>query len=288
MAKSEGNFLFIRDQEIDLLITLHDMIFLDIEYLENFIYQNISRRTIERKLIGLEKEGYIKSFFTPKADGERATNIKIITLDKLGVEEVKSLTGTVNWDKRWTKRSPSFIHHNISLANLRGAFYRDQKDDFKLVSWITERESYYQYAGRKDDVIVPDGTTVFHRKLNEKTAYFAYFMEMERSRQRISFSQNKLKRYNAYAGLKAHIKHPIFEIPPAITSVCFVSMAENEMMNLIEHTEKVSTNHLRTVMYSTYDKVMSDPMGKIWRFKGQDDGLYPMWTIFKKEEEKTE
>lgn len=280
MGKSEGNFLFIREQEMDLLITLHDMIFLDIEYLQKFIYPNLTKKTVERKLISLEKEGYIKSFFTPKSDGERATNIKIITLDKLGVEEVKGLTGEVNWSDRWTKRSPSFVHHNISLANLRGSFYRKKLDDFELVSWVPERDCYFQYAGGKNDVIVPDGAMIFNRKAKEQSVYFSYFMEMERSRQRMSVNQNKLKRYNAYASHESHKKHSMFEIPPRVLSVCFISRTDNEMQNLIEHTKKVPTDKLHGVLYSTYERVMDDPYGRIWRFKDQNEEFYPMWKLF--------
>lgn len=276
-----GNFIPIGEEEKDLLITLHDMVFLDMEYVQKFIYPAKSKQVVLRKVRNLEKEKYIKSFYTPKVDETGAKNIKIITLDKFGVEEVAALTGEINWSNRWTKRSPAYIHHVLSLANIRAACYAGKSSGFDLVSWVPERSSYFQYSSRKEEVIIPDGTMIFKRTVNDNSAYFAYFVEMERSRQRISVSQNKLRRYNDYVGHKAQQKHSIFPITPIGLMVTFISANENEMLNLIEHTKNVTTNNLTNVLYSTYQDVIENPYGDIWRCKGRGEDKYPLRKIFK-------
>lgn len=280
--KEEGPVItHLGDRERDLLMMLYDMLFVDIDFVSTYIYPEILPTSAHRRIRKLEESGYIKSFKTPRADGVSVQNIKVICLDRLGVEEVEALTGESRWDTRWTKRTPTYIHHLIQLAKMRGILQEKQLPDFQFQTWIPERSSYYQYGQRKDDVIVPDGTVVFKRIVNDKAGDFAYFVEMERSRQRAAVSINKLRRYNEYMGRENGLaKHSIFETRPVITRVCFISANENEKLRLIEHTKDVDTSRIQAVLYTTYDEVLNDPYGEIWCFKGRE-GKHTMWKIIR-------
>lgn len=275
---SGGVVIYLGEKEHELLVTLYDMLFADIDFVSTYVYPDLAVPSVHRRIRKMEEAGYIKSFSTPKADGERI--VKVITLDRMGVEEVEALTGEIRWDTRWTKRTPSFIHHLLQMTKMRGAFQQQELPDFQLRHWISERSSYYQYGQRKEEVIVPDGTAVFRRIMNDKAGDFAYFWEMERSRQRITVSQNKLRRYNEYLGRDAISKHPIFLEKPVVTRVCFISATENEKLRLIEHTKNVDISNIQAVLYTTYEEIISDPYGEIWVFKDSEPAAkYNMWKI---------
>ncbi|MEK5645953.1 hypothetical protein BK138_34450 [Paenibacillus rhizosphaerae] len=277
--ENEVAVIHLGEKERDLLLMLYDMLFADIDFIGTYVYPDLTLSSVHRRVRGMEDFGYIKSFTTPRVEGDSMHNIKVVTLDRLGVEEVEALTGESHWDTRWTKRTPSFIHHLLQMAKMRAAFQKQEMPDFQLHTWVSERGSYYQYGQRKEDVIVPDGTAIFRRVMNDKAGDFAYFMEMERSRQRAVVSQNKLRRYNDYLGRDAVSKHPIFYQKPVVSRVCFISATEKEKLRLMEHTKDIDTSHIQAVLYTTYEEVISNPYGEIWVFKNADQTKYTMWKI---------
>lgn len=111
---------------------------------------------------------------------------------------------------------------------------------------------------------------VFKRDLPDRSVYFAYFLELERSRQRKEISQDKLKRYNEYCKRGSQNHHNNFGFPVSLIRILFVSANENEMNKLMEHTGHVATPDIQAVLYSTYEQVLSDPYGPIWKAKGMD------------------
>ncbi|MFS0728374.1 replication-relaxation family protein [Paenibacillus sp. 1P07SE] len=278
IEQERDSTVYLGKREQDLLLLLYDMLFLDMDFIHRYIFPDQVLGSVHRKVRKLEDGAYIQSMMTPRVDGETAKNIKVITLNRLGVEEVDAMTGECRWDSRWTKRTPTFIHHLLQTAKVRGALQAQSIPEFQFQQWISERHSYYQYGQRKEDVIVPDGTAVFRRRQNEKEGDFIYFMEMERSRQRATVSQNKLRRYNDYIAREAFTKHAIFSLPPVLFRVNFISASENEKNRLMEHTANVDTSKIQAVMYTTYEELLANPYGDIWSFKGSDK-KYSMWRI---------
>lgn len=269
--------VLIGERERKMFLLLFDMVFLDIDFLHRVVYEDMLKTSVYHKIRKLKNEGYLKTFSTLRLDGKGL--IKIVTLDRLGVEEVEGLTGKNNWDSRWTKRVPAFIHHSLQLAEIRSSFEKEKKEDFILQEWLSERESFFSYGEGKNDVIRPDGTLVFERRVKGQAGLFAYFMEFERSRKHKHVNRDKLLRYNEYLRRGGPKRHPIFDVPPVVTRVCFVAITEEEMLDLMEDVKNVSTDHIQAVIFSTYSEVLENPYGEIWRLKGGGSSRSFMWKI---------
>jgi hypothetical protein len=98
----------IGEIEEQIFVSLHDLVFIDVEYLAKYIFvrpdgKTYSRGWISRQMKALEAEGYIKSFPVAKAS-VRGNDRLVYTLDTKGVQEVKEILGEADWDARWTQR----------------------------------------------------------------------------------------------------------------------------------------------------------------------------------------
>lgn len=265
---SKGGTIQIQESEENLFVDLYDMVFLDLKYVQKVIYPNVHRKTMLIRIRKLEDAGYIQAHRV-LAGSTR----KVLSLAEGGVQEVRDLLGEARWDSRWVKRSSSFIYHALHVAQIRAAYQVNETGNpaISYQEWVSERRSYYQYGGRESEVIVPDGTLILERTLEERPpAYFGYFIEMERSRQRAQVSINKLRRYAEYCAREG-FKKQAFDHPLALVRVLFISATENEMRKLMEHTKDVDTQAIQAVLYTTFDEVTEDPYGEIWRAKGSRD-----------------
>lgn len=272
----------IGEKEQQLFLDIHDLIFVDMDYLLNNIYvkdDGISYHPVYVRNIlrDLEKQEYIKVFNILNDEYVRSYK-RVFTLDHRGVEEVDALLGATHWDNRWTDRTPTYIYHALRTAHIKSAFEskRDEnKRDFNYTSFVSERNSFFQYDNAdKKAVIRPDGTLIFATEINNETYNFPYFVEVERSRQMRSVSCNKLIRFNIYAKEQSYKEHTRLEHDIAgSVRVLFVSEGEGEMNNLIKHTKGVPTMNLNAVLYTTYEQVINNPYGAIWRVKDKPDLL---------------
>lgn len=265
-----------RDQEI--FIDLYDLVFLDVEYLRKVHFVNedgkpASRQAVARRMRLLEENEFVVSQRIPitnkNAPMGRAKNV--FSLGVKGIEEVRELLGDyeVRWDYRWTDRTPSHIYHALEMAHVNAAFKNANHPVYQLHDWLNEARGQYRYSAGRDGQIKPDAITILHHE--EKGHYIGAMIELERSRQRKDVSINKLKRYNSYCKAKCFKEHSAIEVDIPAPRIVFVSAKENEMINLINHTKDVDTSETLGVLYTTIDKLLSNPFGKIYRGKGATD-----------------
>lgn len=269
MTSAKPLFLTPRDQEF--LVDLYDLVFLDVEYLSNYIYEG-SDPTIYRRLQKLEENGYIKSFRLPLLEsGPSGRSKKVFTLDKKGVDEIREIIGDVNWRYDTADRAPSHVYHQLMLAQVKGAYATKESDSFGFYEYLNEKRSYYQHVDKEHEeksvIIRPDATVILEKQGN----YAAFMLELERSRQRKEVSIEKLKRYNRYCQNNYFKEHQAFDVEVRAPRIVFISNQENQMKRLIEHTKDVNTNSVNGVLYTTYEKIVNDPFGEIFLAKGSTD-----------------
>ncbi|MDM5205413.1 MULTISPECIES: replication-relaxation family protein [Cytobacillus] len=274
----------IGDIEEQLFVSLHDLVFVDVPYLEKYIYVHpdgtaYSRPWISRQMNALQREGYIKSFPVAKAS-TRGNDRLVYTLDNKGVQEVKEILGESDWDKRWTDRTPTYIYHSLQMSHIQGA-YASQKDKvFAFKEFFSERRAFRNYGESSKDkegkvkqsattVIRPDGAFVLERTLNEQSIQILYLVELERSRQRIDVTINKLRRYNEYVRKGAYKDDVVFGDNIQLVRVLFVSSNQNERDQLMRNAKKAESREIEKIggalMFATYDEVLENPYGDIWK-----------------------
>lgn len=271
---------FLTPREQNLFVDLYDLVFLDVEYLQKVIYRHngkpSSKPAIYRRTKLLEQNGYISSFRLPIVDKANPSgrSINVYTLDTKGLEEVRELIGDVRWDSRWTDRTPSHIYHCLEMAGIHASFKLIENEKFELHGWLNEARGQYRYADGRDGQVKPDGMLILKAKGRESFAGF--MMEIERSKQRKDISIGKLKRYNKYCELKCYLEQESIDVKMAAPRIVFISARENEMKNLMLHTQEVDTSAINDVLYTTIEKIKADPYGRIFYAKGSanPDQLY--------------
>ncbi|WP_221568660.1 replication-relaxation family protein [Alkalihalobacillus sp. TS-13] len=281
----------ISSREEALFETLHDLVFVDYPFLEKYIFLNSDgtpqhQNTIRRALKSLENEGYIKSFPVPKAHVRGADRLAY-SLDTQGIQEASEILGGADWDKRWTQRTPTYIYHSIQIAYILMIYKTNihHAKELEFVDYFSERRAFRNYGewskdkyGKKRQspatVIRPDGAFVLKRLVKEKEFKFLYFVEMERSRQRIENTLEKMFRYNQYVLKKAYKEDFVFgDID--VVRVLFVSNKETERDRLLFHSKKADTKAIEkiqgTLFFASYDDVMANPYGAIWKANNSED-----------------
>lgn len=269
--------IFLTPREQELFLDLYDLIFLDVDYLQKVIYQS-SKPAIYRRTKLLEEHGYITSFRLAIVDkaNPAGRSKNVYTLDSKGLEEVRELLGEARWDTRWTDRTPSHIYHCLEMANVHASYKLIDNDHFGIHEWLNESRSQYRFAEGRDGQIKPDGMLLLKAKARDIHA--GVMLELERSKQRKDVSIGKLKRYNRYCELKCFTDQESIDVDIAAPRIVFISVKENEMRNLILHTKDVDTSSTKGVLYTTMDKILADPYGKIFFAKGSrnPETLYGM------------
>lgn len=285
----------IGQREETLFETLHDLVFVDYEYLEKYIFLNPDGtsqhiNTIRRALKSLEGEQYIKSFPIAKANVRGADRL-VYTLDKNGIAEVSQILGGADWDTRWTQRTPTYIYHSLRMANILTTYKNGiaQANDLAFGEYFSERRAFRNYGEWRRDkdgkkrqsahtVIRPDGAFILTRTVQGKEFRFLYFVEMERSRQRIENTLEKMFRYNQYVLKKGYKDDPVFGSIDVVR-VLFVSEKETERDRLLFHSQKADVREIEKVQgalfFATYSDVIADPYGVIW--KAHASALEDQW-----------
>lgn len=271
-----------RDQH--LFQTIYDLVFVDIDFLRNVIFRKKNgdlpkRQYVQKRMRDLEAHGFISSHRLPITDRHipMGRTKKVYTLDSKGIEEVRACLGEhVKWDKRWTDRTPSHINHALEMTKVYAAFETAQNPDLKLYDWLNETRAQHRFSEGTDGQIKPDSFLIFD---GGDGRYGGIIVELERSKQRQIVSVKKLERYNQYCYDKAFQKHEEIEVKIGPPRIIFVSLKENEMNNLIKHTENVDTSDTFGVLYTTLDELIANPYGRIFKAKNsmEPDQLYSLF-----------
>lgn len=290
----------IGDLEELLFASLHDLVFLDYDYLEKYIYvhpegKSYSKYWISKQMRTMETEGYVKSFPVAKATVQGRDRL-VYTLDSKGVQEVKEILGEADWDTRWTQRTPTYIFHSLRMSHVQ-AVYASQKDDFyRFTEYFSERRAFRNYGefltdkeGKKKQpattVIRPDGAFLLERDVNGQTIKFLFFVELERSRQRIDVTLNKIRRYNEYVRKKAFENDAIFGDGVRVVRVLFISNNDTERNKLCENAKKADTREIEKIggslLFAAFAEVTTNPYGEIWKSKNSTDPNR-LYSLYKK------
>lgn len=282
--------LILTPRDQDILIDLYDLVFIDTEYLRKVHFINdegkpISRQFVNGRMKKLEAHEFVISQRIPITDKTapmgRAKNV--YSLGQRGIEEVRELLGDpdVRWDSRWIDRTPSHIYHALEMAHVNAAFKTANHPVYDLHDWLNESRGQYRYAEGRDGQIKPDAVAIIHHQ--EKNYHAGFMIELERSRQRKDVSINKLKRYNKYCELLGFKKHAAIDVPIVQPRIVFVSARENEMINLMKHTSEVATDATAGVLYTTIERLLTNPYGQIYRGKNSTNerDLYGLFSAIK-------
>lgn len=281
-----GNIVFqIPDEE--LLMSIHQHIYVDIEYIHQKIYAGYTRKSVTNRLYKLGQAGYIRYEYLPvisarKEARKSAKPQRIYTLTTKGVDMVRGFRGEVHWKSSWSQRSASFVYHSLMLARIECAMTLSSKQEGKLElkEWINEPRATFQYAKGKNRVIRPDGVAIVGLK-GEVDKNLGVFIEMERSYGSKSVLEKKILRYNDFLQREEKLSDyrmhmgMAYDIPKAkevpgkdvsvpLWRLVFVAGSESREKELIRYLKDVSSPEI-PVYITLFQDILQDPFGSIYR-----------------------
>lgn len=192
------NNISLLEEDINLLIKLHDFTFLDSNTIARYVLKRRLNNT-HRRLATLREAGYIQSF-----DGflELVRRpIQIFTLTRLGsqvVEEFQGYSDFVN-----IRKLPVTYTHTIEVAKTVLAFEETgEKLGMIVKEFIPEKRAFFQYGSSKKHVLRPDGVMIIGHKDNSDLD-MGIFIELEKTRNKRSVMKEKMLRYGEFFGTES-------------------------------------------------------------------------------------
>lgn len=195
--------IYLNKDDDNLLLYLHDLIYVDIPFIQRYIYTKYEREIVVRsRLRKLEEAGFVKSFSSYIHDGERVS--KIYTLALPGMERVEQLQGFHHWNQRWTRKLMPWYQHQLMLNDIYMQLRQHlEAQGVVIVDFVPEPRAFYQYSQSKTDVVQPDGILVLREE--GKTDTMGIFLELERSVTKRKNTLQKVRRYNDFFQREASI-----------------------------------------------------------------------------------
>lgn len=264
-------YLVLSDQDKDLLVKLHDFIYLDSEFIVEHVLTNYyGKPAVMHRLRTLEDAGYIKSFTVPIEFATKPVNVYTLTM--FGVEIVEQIQGVVKWNRHWTTRIAPWYQHQLMLNRIV-VCYQNKVSEYELEfkDWIPESRATWQYSKDKSDVIKPDGLMIIGPKGSSQN--FGLFIELERSVAKRQNTVQKTIRYNDFLNrgqetLDDYDMHVCFEAPVTDWRVLFIGGNEPNSQKTIrdilsvETIEKMQLNI--PILVASRGDIEKNPFGEIY------------------------
>ncbi|WP_377520384.1 replication-relaxation family protein [Priestia megaterium] len=266
-------YITLNEQDTDLLIKLHDFIYVDSNFIVEHILTNYAdRKYAMNRLRLLEESKYIKSFTVPMRGYEKPGNL--YTLDAFGVEIVEELQGFSKWQKKWTTDVPAWYQHQLMLNRLVLS-YTKQAEELGLAvkEWIPEARGTFQYGKSKSEVIKPDGVLVVGEADSDQN--IGLFVELERSVAKRQNTIQKIIRYNDFLKrgketLEKYDMHVGFEEPILDWRVLFIAGNETNtkktMRDLLSIPAQERTHIKVPVLAANLEETKKDAFGDIYHY----------------------
>lgn len=184
----------LNDEDIDVLLNLHDFIFMDLDIAEKHFYS--SYNNVGRKMNSLIDGGYLESYNGLFAKNHRPK--KIYTLTSKGSEMVEEIQGYSNF--RTMRKLPITYLHTINVARTVLAFKdagEKLNEKMKVKEFENERASFFQYGTSSAEVIRPDGMFVVGFEDSEDEN-IGILLEIENTKTKRSVLKEKMKRYGEF------------------------------------------------------------------------------------------
>lgn len=273
--------LVLRDVDKDLLMMLHDFIYLDLEFIHAHVYKNYQRFTsVRSRLYKLEEAGYIKMFSSVETPTPPHYLGSVVTLSETGASIIEELQGYGRWNRAWTRKLPIWYRHTLLLARAVIHYMNVENERYRFVDFIPEARSYFKYGSTQSDVIRPDGLMVISiADMDGDETIIGIFLEMERSNSKRYSIQNKIKQYEGFlGGLDTTEKYQAEKVPEEPIdhwAVLFISTTEKEAAVLKrkldyinpavgERPSKVRPGMNMNVFLTSIDKISENPLGDIY------------------------
>lgn len=254
----------------DLLQRIAKHGFVDMEYVYRFTYPKRKKRTIDARLLQLERHRYLnitRTFIPPDYTMDYRCGYRIITLGTNGLE-VMSHMGILAADHREIMKtsSPYRMYHQVQVATVCDtiqSFYQSQESRWEVLEILNEKEAYLE-----ESLNQPDAILVFKQKGRDPadSPIVTIYLEIERSYASVKSLNRKLRGYEI--SLRKRMYDHKLNIRSTEQRVLFVTQTMGQREALITKLSTQATPlHL---LISGYQETIHRPMDPIYINPGNE------------------
>lgn len=264
--------MVLKEEDKQLLLHLHDFIYLDIAFIAEHIYKGYTgEHSFYRRLSKLEECGYVKAHMLQARDGDKRLS-KVYTLTKFGVDEVFELRGLVHWRSEWSHNPPNSYKHQLLIADSVKS-YQDQAEQngLEVKEWVTEARAFYDFpltntSRKKSTAIRPDGILVLGRPDQENG--YGFFIEMERSYSPKERTIRKIEQYNEFFNRREELmdsykRKVAFDSDVNSFKIVFIGGTDAKAEKLLR--DLAGETSALPILIAPRSAVESNPYGAIYR-----------------------
>lgn len=268
--------MMLREPDRQLLLHLHDHLYLSREFISKYIYTDYKSPTsIYKRLDTLRSNGYIKSF-SLQVDPNNHHPSNVYTLTKFGVDAVENLRGSVHWQPEWSKYPPHSWLHSLMIAEVVKSYeFKGWNLGIEVKEFIPEARAQFDFeTGGRKAYLKPDGIMVLGKSGTERG--MGVMIEMERSYAKKERTLRKIDQYNEFFSrldeLQGKYERKVaFDVFIQGWKVLFIAGTEAKMHKLLrdmaEETPEVTT------LVAFKGDIERDPFGAIYRDVTDPDNL---------------
>lgn len=256
----------IRNEEMNLLTEIAKHRYVDLDFIHIFIYPNLKKDTIKKKIINLKKNEFIIDTYTfiPKGyTAQRQFGYRIFALGKVGLQYMKEEGTDVDDNtKMILTTSPYRMYHQVQVATVDDTLYKyysieNAGNPFLFIRVLNEKESYNEELKHQ-----PDAIAIMQSK--STGAYASLFIEVERSYATNNRLRSKLLNYKSEIQNRYYVE----KIDNNIIRyrLLFISQSENEYEILKNKLELLLDEIDVDVACVMYHEFIKNPVIKYMKF----------------------
>ena len=266
----------ILDDDIDLMIRIARHGFVDMDYIQLFVYRGRKIRTIKERLKQLALHDYLiveRTFIPANHTASFRTGYKIVTLGKRGLQYMQDMGYEAKDNtKAFLSYSPYYMYHQVQVATVCDIIqskYEDGNSNWYVDEILNEKEAYLEDTSNR-----PDAILIFKQKDKTKTSSVLVYVELERSYPTQTLAEKKIRSYRRVIHEELHAKALSLDIIDyRVLFVCTMRNAKRLLIQKIrDNKDRIDFNLLVT----GYEDVTQHPLDAVYTLPLHEEEQYKL------------
>lgn len=248
--------------DLDLFVKIAKHGFIDMEYAYRYTYPGRKKRTIEERILQLERHGFLlvtKTFIPPGYTVNYKAGYKIIALGQKALETLYEHDyHAANHAISIHSSSPYRMYHQAQVAmtceTLFQGYHHSAESKWELISIMNEKEVYLENALNQ-----PDAGLVFRKKDTE--FLILILLEIERSYASVASVNRKIQGYSESIKKKVYIEG--MKLNFIEQRILFVAQTILQKESLLLKLNNLVFDDLH-ILVSSYQDIVSNTLDSIY------------------------
>ncbi|TLG77352.1 hypothetical protein [Culicoidibacter larvae] len=248
----------ITEQDEKLFMSLYQFEYLDLGFIQKYVYIDMHLTYINKRIKMLTITGYVEAIACWHKSPVSNQNYKqVYTIGVTGYDWLCSTIGEGTQLKPIAKDQAT-ITRMIEIAHMVSRYQQSGRG----IIYMNAERAVFQYGLNQRGQIRPAGQLLVPVLFNNQSMYISYWIELERTRGSIENLALNLKRYNQFLHFKAYEKQLIYDRPVFAFRVLSIARDETSMYQQLHRTKDLKLDV--PIYFAIKQDVFVNPLGHIY------------------------